>query len=64
MIVVGRERPQGRVGTLVVGLGRAVVVQLVDVAVVGGVSGVLGTVDLCLAGEAGTSGKVPLTIFR
>lgn len=63
VIVVGRERPQGSVGSLPVGLGRAVVVQLADVAVVGSVAGVLLAVDLGLAGQAGSGGKVPLAVL-
>lgn len=63
VVIVRGERPQRSIRSIPVGLRRAVVVQLVDVAVILGVARILSTVDLGLAGKTGTSGQVPLTII-
>lgn len=61
-VPVGREREQVGICAVEVGLGGAVVVQLVDVAVVLRISTVLLSIHAGRAGEASTSRKVELTI--
>lgn len=62
LVPVRREGPQWGVGTSPVGLAWAVVVQFVDVAVVGSIAAILLAVFVGGAGQASASRKVPLTI--
>jgi hypothetical protein len=62
MVIVSRKGPQRSIRAGPIRLGRAIVVEFADIAIIRGISAILIAINTGVARQTGTSREVPLTI--